>query len=290
LGESNDCSIEVRRLAVLHRLAFTVAALLWASGALVCAAQEESSAEKSAESAAAEETATKSDASGHEKGVEPAEHGAGEGTAGHATEAGHGAAGETHGTGAAHGAADHGGGHHDDTDLSHGNASAALPSPADLRFDMSIYSLIVFLILLAVLYKFAWGPISNGLSQREETIARQIEEARVASERASQQLKEYEARLALATEEARGIVAQSRKDAEVARERIVAEAQQAAQKERDKAVADIHSAKNQALREIAEKSVGTAISLASNIIRREVRPEDHNQLIEDSLAKFSKLN
>ena len=62
------------------------------------------------------------------------------------------------------------------------------------------------------------------------------------------------------------------------------------EEQRDRAVADITSAKNQALAEIAEKSVGTAISLASDIIRREVKPEDHDKLISDSLQKFSSLN
>jgi F-type H+-transporting ATPase subunit b len=191
-----------------------------------------------------------------------------------------------------HGAEEHGhAGHaHDDTDLSHGNATAALASPADLRFDMSIYTLIVFLILMAILYKFAWGPISHALDQREETILRQLAEAKAAAEKATHQLQEYEARLAAATEEARQIVGQARKDAETAKDKIVAAAQESAAKERDRAVADITAAKNQALAEIAGKSVSTAISLASNIIRREVKAEDHDQLINQSLQQFTSLN
>jgi F-type H+-transporting ATPase subunit b len=184
----------------------------------------------------------------------------------------------------------HAAGYHDETDLSHGNATANLASPADLRFDMSIYSFIVFLILLAVLYKFAWGPIATALDQREQTIARQIEEARLASDRAAEQLREYEVRLAAATDEARQIVAGARKDAEVAKDKIVAEARDAAQKERDRAVADITVAKNQALDQIAQKSVQTAVSLASNIIRREVKPQEHEALIGEAINEFSKLN
>ena len=65
-----------------------------------------------------------------------------------------------------HVAGDQATGHHDDTDLSHGNASASLSSPAELRYDLSIYSFLVFLILLAVLYKFAWGPIATALQRR----------------------------------------------------------------------------------------------------------------------------
>jgi F-type H+-transporting ATPase subunit b len=180
--------------------------------------------------------------------------------------------------------------HHDETDVSAGDASAALASPADLRFDMSIYTLLVFLILLAVLYKFAWGPIAAGLERREETIAAQIAEARQAAETARKQLQEYERKLAAATEEARAIVGQARQDAEVAKDKIVAEAQAAAHKERERAVADIGTAKNEALREIAALSVNTAVKLAKNIIRREVKPEDHDRLISESLQQFSKLN
>jgi F-type H+-transporting ATPase subunit b len=187
-------------------------------------------------------------------------------------------------------AGEHGGNHGDDTDLGHGNATAALHSPADMRFDLSIYTFMVFLILLAVLYKFAWGPIAAALEQREETIARQIADAKHASERAALQLKEYEARLAAATDEARQIVAQARKDAEVAKDRIVAEARDAAGKERDRAVAEIGIAKNQALDEIAQKSVQTAIALAGNIIRREVKPQEHEALIGEAVNQFSKLN
>ena len=191
---------------------------------------------------------------------------------------------------AAHSADAHAAGHHEETDLSHGNASAKLSDPSELRYDMSIYSFVVFLILLGVLYKFAWGPIANALDLREETIQRQIDEARLASEKAAAQLREYEARLTAATDEARQIVAGARKDAEVAKDKVVAETREAAQKERDRAVAEINIAKNQALDQIAQKSVQTAISLASNIIRREVKPQEHEALIGEAVNQFSKLN
>jgi F-type H+-transporting ATPase subunit b len=189
----------------------------------------------------------------------------------------------------AHGAA-HAGDHHDPTDLSEGNATEHLVDPADLRFDMSIYSAIVFCLLLAILAKFAWGPISHGLEKREQTIEAKIQEAHRAAEQATAQLKEYEARLAIASEEAGKIVGQARKDAEAAKEKIMAETQAAAQRERDRAVADIAAAKNQALQEIAAKSVDTAVALAGNIIRREVKPDDHRELIADALNQFPNLN
>lgn len=257
---------------MLTRVFSLAVALLVCSGLAVVAAQE------AAEKAHAE----KSSASPEAKAA-----------AGHAESVGaHAPAADEHAKGGPghddHAAGGHG--HHDETDLSHGNASANLASPADLRFDMSIYSFIVFLILLAVLYKFAWGPIATALERREETIARQIEEARLASEKGAHLLREYEARLAAATDEARQIVAASRKDAELAKDRIVAEAREAAEKERERAVSEINVAKNQALDEIAQKSVQTAVSLAGQLIRREVRPQEHEALIGDALSKFQNVN
>jgi F-type H+-transporting ATPase subunit b len=252
--------------------------LVWVSAALVTGAiaAPQAKAQEEKSKAAAEATAEKPDAA----------HGKAEPAGAHADTA---KAGE-HGKADAHGKAGKAAEHHDETDLSHGNATDKLANPADPRFDMAIYSFLVFLILLAVLYKFAWGPIAAALEQREETIARQIEEAKQAAEKGAQHLREYEARLAAATDEARQIVAQSRKDAEAAKDKIVAEARDAAGKERERAVAEITSAKNQALDEIAKKSVQTAISLASKVIRREVKPQEHEGLISEALSEFSKLN
>ena len=253
-------NLPAKSLVVMTRAFIVVAVfgILWSAAAPMAAAQDEKSAAK----------------------VKQAEASPGNVEAGKADE--HAPAGK---------AEEHApGGHHDETDLSHGNATASLNSLVDARFDMAIYSFLVFLGLLAVLFKFAWGPIAVALEQREETILRQIEEARLASEKAALQLREYEARLAAATDEARQIVAQAKKDAELAKDRIVAEARDAAGKERDRAVADIVSAKNQALDEIAQRSVQTAISLASKLIRREVQPQEHEALIGEAINEFSKLN
>lgn len=176
--------------------------------------------------------------------------------------------------------------HHDPTDLTHANGSRSIASPDDFKADAAIATFVIFLLLMAILTKFAWKPIAHGLEAREQGIVEKIEQARLAAEKATEQLKEYEARLAAATQEAQQIVGEARKSAETAKEKILGEAQSLAQREREKAVADITSAKNQALREIAEKSVDTAIGLARNIIRREVRPGDHEQLIQDALKQF----
>jgi len=175
---------------------------------------------------------------------------------------------------------------HDTTDLSHANASPSLTDPADLKYQLAVATLIVFLLLFALLGKFAWGPISQGLDKREQHIATMIADAERNAKDTQLRLQELEARLAAQAEEARQAISAARREGEIVKEKLVNEAQAAAQQEKDRALVEIRDAKNQALREIAQKTVNTAVELAKNLIHREVRPEDHAQLINDSLKQF----
>jgi F-type H+-transporting ATPase subunit b len=251
--------VRVEVALMIARLSFLIALAAILLGASCATAQEPSKSKASAPAAAAE------------KGEVP--HGKAES----------GAAGEDHG---AKGEKGHAEEHDDPYDNSHKNASYSLTNPSAFQADAAIFTFVIFLLLLGILVKFAWGPISRGLEAREKGIAEKIEQARIAAEQATAQLQQYEAKLAAATAEAQQIVAQARQDAEAAGQKLITEAQAASAKERERAVADIGAAKNQALQEIAERSVDTAVTLARNIIRREVRPADHEQLIQDALKQF----
>jgi len=190
----------------------------------------------------------------------------------------------------AHKGNDHGHGAHNDTDLSHGNAGPNMDKVEEVRFDLALASAIIFLLLLAVLTKFAWGPISHGLETREHGIAEQIENARKDAEKAAEQLRQYEMRLTAAADEARNLIAEARREAERAREQIVTEAKATAQQEKERAIADIQLAKDDALRSIAQRSVDAAIRLAGNIVKREIKPADHEQLISQALKELPSVN
>lgn len=187
-----------------------------------------------------------------------------------------------------HAGGDHG--HHDPHDLSHKNATPNIAAAQDLKFDMAIATFVVFMLLLLILGKFAWGPIMEGLDKRERSIEDKIVAAKQSADKAADQLKIYEAKLAAAAEEAREIAVAARRDAEAARDQILAEAKAGAQKERERALEDIAAAKNLALREIAEKSVNTAVRLASNLVQREIKPDEHSKLIRDAVETFPSAN
>src|SRR5690242_1631023 len=82
---------------------------------------------------------------------------------GHPTEHGHAAGGHGHGAGAA----------------------GVSNDPTEFKGDLAIWTFCVFVILLIILSKFAWGPISAGLEKREHHIAEHI----AAAERSHQDAK-----------------------------------------------------------------------------------------------------
>ena len=159
--------------------------------------------------------------------------------------------------------------------------------PLQFRVDTMLFSFLIFLGLAAVLFKFAWKPIMSGLDAREKRISDDIDNARIANEQAQANLKQYQEQLANATDEAKSVLEEARKDAVAAKNRILNDAQDEAGRLRDRALADIDAAKNQAVRELAQQSVNSAVTLAGNIVGRSLNKEDHSKLIEDSVNSFT---
>jgi F-type H+-transporting ATPase subunit b len=180
--------------------------------------------------------------------------------------------------------------HHEHHDPTHAFAGSMQANPMEWRADGAIFSLIVFLLLLAVLGVFAWKPISEGLAKREAGIAKAIEDAKKASESAAASLKEYQSKLEAAQAQAQELVSQARKDAETAGQRIVADAQAEAARQRDRALADIETAKQAALSELATKSTDMAFSLARRVVGRELNTNDHSNLIQEALRQMPNRN
>ena len=169
-------------------------------------------------------------------------------------------------------------------------AEGANANPLAFDPDLAICTAIVFVALLAILWKFAWGPISAGLDKREQSIAGNIEEAKASLEKANATLKEYESQLASAAAETKEMLEAAKRDAAAVREKSVNEAQEAAQRERERAVADINVAKNQALQEVAGTVTDLSVALASQIVRREVNASDHANLVTEALQQLPSSN
>jgi len=154
------------------------------------------------------------------------------------------------------------------------------------RWDLSIYTLIVFLILLAIAAKFAWPAITAGIQAREDLIVQVRDEAMLARKEAEGIRAELAAKMGQAQDEIKALLDEARKDAERLRatEREIGQKEAAA--ERERAVREIEAAKGQAIAELYQRSVQLASLMAGKAIRREINPGDHARLIEESLAEL----
>ncbi len=190
----------------------------------------------------------------------------------------------------AHAADSHGDDHGHEIDPTHANLSDVGEDPAEWRSEKAIATLIVFGLLMLGLSAVAWKPIAEGLEKREKTIAANISSAERAAKEATAKLAEYEAKLASAARESQQILADARKDAEATGQRLIATAQEEAARQRDRAIADIDSAKKMALNELAQSSTDVAMTLAERIVGREVKASDHQAMIQDMLGKLPSRN
>lgn len=155
-----------------------------------------------------------------------------------------------------------------------------------LDFDASAFmlTLIVFLVLLALLMKFAWNPILDALDAREKRIEDSVRAAEDAKAEAERMLGEYKAKLADAEKQVAQRVDEGRAMAQRQSDEIVEKARAEAARERETAARDIEAARTQALSDIRAEVVRLSKGIAEQVLMREVSGEDHQRLADEVLA------
>ena len=161
-------------------------------------------------------------------------------------------------------------------------------NPFAWQTDLALWSLIVFVILVAILGFCAFKPIVQALDQREQSVADNIAGAERANQEAKDLLAQYHDKLSEAEGEVKAIVEAGKKEAERAGEAIVAKARDAAEAERIRATKEIESATDGALQELAKRSADLAVKLAGKIISKDLDAGSHADLIDSAVSDFSK--
>jgi F-type H+-transporting ATPase subunit b len=154
------------------------------------------------------------------------------------------------------------------------------------RYDLGIYTLIVFGLLFLILAKFAWGPFTQGLQKREADLVALRDAAKNAQIEAEAARARLNAEFAQANDKIRLMLEEARRDADDlrAREREVGTKEAAAERERAKR--EIQAAKDEALQDIYQQSVQLAAMMSSKALRRSMSADDHTRLVDESLAEL----
>ena len=153
----------------------------------------------------------------------------------------------------------------------------------------AIVTLVIFLTVLWVLRKFAWGPILAALQKREDFIRDSLTQAKKDRAEAEATLKAYTDQLDTARGEATAIVEEGRRDAEVVRQRVQSEARTEADNIIARAKREIDLARDEAIKDLYDRTAEMATVVAARAIRKELTPEEHDRLLSQSLEEIKTL-
>jgi len=166
-------------------------------------------------------------------------------------------------------------------------ASAAQEAyPGDI--GQAIAAVLVFLVLLVILGKWAWGPIVQQLKRREEAISNAIQQADKREKEANQLLEAYQSRLESVETEGKQMLARSRQEAADERDQILETARQEARKIVEAAGQDIERAKRQALRELHDSTARLATEIAGQVLQQQMTAEQRQRLLDESIEQIRK--
>ena len=160
--------------------------------------------------------------------------------------------------------------------------------PIQFKLDLALWSLIVFVLFVFVLKKFAWAPMIEGLDKREAGILRAISDAEEGRRKAQALLAEYDQKLKAAERTVQEMVAEARRDAERTSQDLIASAQKEVGAIRDRAKEDIRQAKNTALTEVFSQINSQVLLATENVLGRALQDSDQGRLVDQALAEISR--
>jgi F-type H+-transporting ATPase subunit b len=148
-----------------------------------------------------------------------------------------------------------------------------------------IFQLVMFLILMALIKKFAWGPLMGIMKQREEFVASEIESAEKSRTEAANLLEEQRVLLKEARTEAQELIENAKKQADIQREDIIVSARSEAGRLKESAKLEIEQQKENAVAAIKEQVASLSVLIASKVIEKELSEKDQQKFINDYIQE-----
>ena len=149
-------------------------------------------------------------------------------------------------------------------------------------------SLVVFLVFFVLAAKLVWPKIVAGLDERYAKIKNEIDAAEKARHEAEAAQKKFEEKLRQAQDDAARTISEAQATARKVADELRAKNDSELADMKARALADIGSAKEAAVKELNDHAVALAATMASKILRREVSAADQSRLVSESLAELSR--
>jgi F-type H+-transporting ATPase subunit b len=160
------------------------------------------------------------------------------------------------------------------------HAEPAQPDILEVQSPLAIWTLVVFVCLLGILGRFAWGPLMKALHEREAHLEHVLLDSEKARNEAEAIAAEHRRQLDAAADQVRAILDEARREAVASGDAILRKAQGEAEAARVRAEKEIESARDQALMEIWSKTADLAVSVAGRVLEKDLGEGDHRRLVE----------
>jgi F-type H+-transporting ATPase subunit b len=154
---------------------------------------------------------------------------------------------------------------------------------------LMVWTLVIFVLLMFVLSRYAFGPITAAVEAREKALEDAIEGAKRDREAAAKLLQEHQAAIDAARGEAQKIIADGRAVGEKMRADMIEQTRKEQQDMLERARREIESEKDKAIMQLRREAVDLALAGASKVIEQNLESQKNRQLVESYLSSIGSL-
>jgi F-type H+-transporting ATPase subunit b len=153
-----------------------------------------------------------------------------------------------------------------------------------------VWQLIIFILLVVLLAKFAWKPIISSLEERETSIQNALDQAEKAKNEMAALKSDNEKLLKQARDERDKILRDARDAANRLQDQIQTEAKKSADKIIEEAKAIINIEKQAALRDVREQVAMFSLDIAEKLMKKKLSDDKSQKEMVETFIKDLKLN
>ena len=149
---------------------------------------------------------------------------------------------------------------------------------------LMFWTLIIFVVLLFILARFAVKPLTAAVEAREAQLAKAIEDAKADREKASQLLADQTKALDAARAEAQRVIAEGRVTGEKLRNEMLEQTKEQQHELLNRARIEIDNERKRAIADLRREAVDLALAGASKVIERNLDDATNRKLVESFLS------
>jgi F-type H+-transporting ATPase subunit b len=166
-------------------------------------------------------------------------------------------------------------------------AEKSAPNPLIPETVELIVGALAFVIVFAILAKFAFPAMNKMLAERTARIQGNLEQAEGARRDAEQELARYREQLSGAREEANRIIEEGRRTADQLRRDLQAKAEQEANATVARAQEEIRLERDRVFQELRQQVATIAVDLAGRVVGESLDRGSHQRLIDEYIDQVA---